>query len=90
MVRPLGLLQHFPWGALSICRTGCLLTGLAVQHRVYPSPQMFFNAMQRKGFSPNEGEMSTVVVSSLPTAWQSHSKTEKRMMGDARRQFTML
>ena len=29
---------------------------------MYPSPQMFFNAMQRKGYNPNEAEMSTVVV----------------------------
>mmetsp|Transcript_18092 Transcript_18092/g.30205 ORF Transcript_18092/g.30205 Transcript_18092/m.30205 type:complete len:258 (-) Transcript_18092:342-1115(-) len=29
---------------------------------IYPSPQMFYNAMQRKGFSPKEEEMRTVVA----------------------------
>lgn len=29
---------------------------------VYPSEQMFYNAMKRKGWSPNEDDMSTVVA----------------------------
>ena len=29
---------------------------------VYPSPQMFYNAMKRKGFDPKEEEMRTVVA----------------------------
>ena len=29
---------------------------------VYPSPQMFFNAMRRKGFDPQERDMETVVA----------------------------
>mmetsp|Transcript_14743 Transcript_14743/g.48201 ORF Transcript_14743/g.48201 Transcript_14743/m.48201 type:complete len:235 (+) Transcript_14743:228-932(+) len=29
---------------------------------VYPSPQMFYNAMKRKGFEPQEEEMRTVVA----------------------------
>uniref|UniRef100_A0A7S0L4G6 Holocytochrome c-type synthase n=1 Tax=Coccolithus braarudii TaxID=221442 RepID=A0A7S0L4G6_9EUKA len=29
---------------------------------LYPSPQMFFNAMRRKGYQPNEEEMRTVVA----------------------------
>ena len=28
---------------------------------MYPSEQMFFNAMQRKGWRPSEGDMRTVV-----------------------------
>ena len=28
----------------------------------YPSPQMFFNAMRRKGYQPSEGDMGTVVA----------------------------
>ena len=29
---------------------------------IYPSPQMFFNAMRRKGYAPREEEMQTVVA----------------------------
>jgi hypothetical protein len=29
---------------------------------VYPSEQMFYNSMMRKGFAPNEKEMGTVVL----------------------------
>mmetsp|Transcript_22558 Transcript_22558/g.68776 ORF Transcript_22558/g.68776 Transcript_22558/m.68776 type:complete len:235 (+) Transcript_22558:70-774(+) len=29
---------------------------------IYPSPQMFYNAMKRKGFDPKEEEMRTVVA----------------------------
>eukprot|EP01048_Picozoa_sp_COSAG05_P040767 COSAG05_NODE_21076_length_274_cov_1.188571_1_plen_48_part_10 len=28
----------------------------------YPSPQMFFNAMRRKGHNPREEDMATVVA----------------------------
>lgn len=31
-------------------------------HWVYPSPQMFFNAMKRKGYTPSEADMATVVM----------------------------
>lgn len=36
--------------------------GTGSSNWVYPSPQMFFNAMQRKGWSPREEDMPTVVA----------------------------
>ena len=36
--------------------------GVGSSNWVYPSPQMFFNAMQRKGWSPKEEDMPAVVA----------------------------
>lgn len=35
--------------------------GVATQQWQYPSPQMFYNAMLRKGWQPKEEDMATVV-----------------------------
>ena len=36
--------------------------GVSTSNWVYPSPQMFYNAMQRKGWSPKEEDMASVVA----------------------------
>lgn len=37
------------------------LTKAGSEHWEYPSPQMFYNAMLRKGWKPAEGDMNTIV-----------------------------
>jgi len=54
--------------------------GTGSSNWVYPSPQMFFNAMQRKGWTPQEADMSTVVAihnAVNDRAWGEVMKWEK-------------
>lgn len=46
----------------------------------YPSPQMFYNAMKRKGWKPEERDMSTVVAihnQVNETAWRAVMEWER-------------
>ena len=46
---------------------------------MYPSEQMFFNAMQRKGWRPSEGDMRTVV--------SIHNAVNERAWSEVRQGF---
>merc|ERR1719213_1332532 len=43
-------------------RTESTIPGPSEGNWQYPSEQMFFNAMRRKGYDPNENEMRAVVA----------------------------